>query len=77
MAEYDTGTKGARPARGARPDPLTLIAGLVALFASAYVLTDGAVSLPSLDPRWLIAGSALLVGLLLLGASLRGGDRNR
>ncbi|MGH3624820.1 MAG: hypothetical protein ACRDQ5_24030 [Sciscionella sp.] len=79
MAEYDTETTttGTRPARGHRPDLLTLIAGVVALFASTYILTDGAIGLPSLDPRWLIAGGALLVGLLLLGASLRGGNRNR
>jgi hypothetical protein len=87
VAEYDTdnGTQfdtettstGTRPARGHRPDPLTLIAGLVALFVSAYILTDGAIGLPSLDPRWLIAGGALLVGLFLLGASLRGNDRHR
>jgi hypothetical protein len=52
-------------------DPLALIMGVVVLFASAYVLTDGAVWLPGSDPRWLVAGGALFVGLVLLAVSLR------
>ncbi|GAA2964996.1 hypothetical protein [Actinokineospora diospyrosa] len=55
-----------------RIDPLTLIAGLATLAAAAFVLTDGRIWLPSLDPRWLLAGVAVLVGVLLLGGSLRG-----
>ncbi|MBM7770216.1 hypothetical protein JOD54_000420 [Actinokineospora baliensis] len=55
-----------------RIDPLTLLAGLATLAASAFVLTDGRIWLPSLDPRWLLAGVAVLVGVLLLGGSLRG-----
>ncbi|SER80005.1 hypothetical protein [Actinokineospora terrae] len=58
-------------------DPLALIAGLATLAASAYVLTDGRIWLPSLDPRWMIAGVAVLVGLLLLGGTLRGRNRCR
>jgi hypothetical protein len=59
-----------RPARRF-PDPLGLAVGLVTLAISAYVLSDGAWDLPAVDPRWLIAGGALFVGLMLLGASLR------
>ncbi len=55
-----------------RPDVLTMLAGLATLFASAYVLTDGRIWVPMLDPRWLVAGVAVLVGLLLLGSSVRG-----
>jgi len=51
------------------PDPLALLAGLGALLVSAYVLTDGAFRIP--NPTWLLAGGALLVGVLLLASSLR------
>lgn len=56
-------------------DPFTMLAGLATLVASAYVLTDGTIWLPSVDPRWLIAGSAILIGLVFLVTSLRGGRR--
>lgn len=52
------------------PDVLTLIAGIGTLLVSAYVLTDGAFSVP--NPTWLLAGGALLVGILMLASSLRG-----
>ena len=48
------------------PDVFTLLVGLATLFASAYVLTDGGLWVPSMDPRWLITGAALFVGVLLL-----------
>jgi hypothetical protein len=54
-----------------RLDLITLFAGLAALVMAAYVLTDGKTWLPSFDPRWLLAGGAVLVGLLLLGTSVR------
>lgn len=52
------------------PDLLTGIAGLGALLVSAYVLTDGEFTIP--NPTWLLAGGALLVGILMLASSLRG-----
>jgi hypothetical protein len=58
-----------------RPDLLTMLAGIATLLMAAYVLTDGRTWLPSFDPRWLLAGGAVLVGLLLLGSSVR--RRNR
>ncbi|MFC0114931.1 hypothetical protein [Kibdelosporangium aridum] len=58
-----------------RVDLLTLFAGIATLVLSAYVLTDGQTWLPSFDARWLLAGGAVLVGLLLLGSSVR--RRNR
>jgi hypothetical protein len=67
--DYPT-KQGSRAVRRA-PDVFTLIIGLGVLFASAYVITDGNAWLPSVDPRWLLAGGALFVGLLLLGASVR------
>ncbi|WP_018682775.1 hypothetical protein [Actinokineospora enzanensis] len=63
-----------KPAR--RIDGVTLVVGILALLASAYVLTDGSAWLPSsFDLRWLVAGVAVLVGLLLLGGSLRKNKR--
>jgi hypothetical protein len=52
-----------------------MFAGIATLLMAAYVLTDGRTWLPSFDPRWLLAGGAVLVGLLLLGSSVR--RRNR
>ncbi|TCO65443.1 hypothetical protein EV192_1011235 [Actinocrispum wychmicini] len=68
MAERD-------PDRKRRPDVLTMLAGIATLLMSAYVLTDGRTWLPHFDPRWLLAGGAVLVGLLLFGSSVR--RRNR
>lgn len=52
------------------PDVLTLLAGIGTLLVSAYVLTDGAFAVP--NPTWLLAGGALLVGILMLASSMRG-----
>jgi hypothetical protein len=71
VADHDENTKTERR----RPDLLTLLAGIATLLMSAYVLSDGHDWLPAFDPRWLLAGGALLVGLLLLGSSVR--RRNR
>jgi protein-S-isoprenylcysteine O-methyltransferase Ste14 len=57
------------------PDPVALIAGLATLGVAAYLVSDGSRWLPPIDPRWVIAGGALLVGVLLLALSLRSGRR--
>jgi len=62
-----------RPRR--RLDLLALLAGIATMLMAAYVLTDGRTWLPNFDPRWLLAGGAVLVGLLLFGSSVR--RRNR
>ncbi|GLY63457.1 hypothetical protein [Amycolatopsis taiwanensis] len=54
-----------------RVNLFTLILGVATLLVSAYVLTDGATWLPHLDLRWILAGGAVLVGTLMLGASMR------
>ena len=59
------------------PDVFTLVMGLATLVASGYILSDGQLWLPRTDPRWLITGAALFVGILLLVSSLRGGRRKR
>ncbi|ACU40328.1 hypothetical protein KCV87_23345 [Actinosynnema pretiosum subsp. pretiosum] len=51
-------------------DVVSLVFGVTALIASAYMLTDGS-ALPGLDLRWLLAGGALVIGLGLLGSSVR------
>ncbi|WP_328606282.1 hypothetical protein OG943_41140 [Amycolatopsis sp. NBC_00345] len=59
-----------RPARRG-VDVFSLIVGLVTLLVSAYVLSDGASWMPTFDFRWILAGGAVFVGVLLLGASFR------
>jgi hypothetical protein len=49
-------------------DPLVLIAAPITLLAAAYILTDGTFWAGS-STRWVLAGGAILVGLLLLGNS--------
>ncbi|WP_410597776.1 hypothetical protein [Amycolatopsis sp. lyj-23] len=66
----------APPARRGGVDAFTLIVGVATLLVSAYVLSDGASWLPSFDFRWVIAGGAVFVGLLLLAASF-GSKRRR
>jgi hypothetical protein len=71
--EYEE-TEVQRPRRRG-VDVFTMIAGVATLLVSAYVLTDGASWLPPFDLRWVFAGGAVLVGILMLGASLGGGRR--
>ncbi|OZM75287.1 hypothetical protein CFN78_01720 [Amycolatopsis antarctica] len=57
-------------------DAVTLLVGVLALLVSGYVLSDGSTWLPVLDLRWVLGGGAVLVGLLMLVASVtRGGKR--
>lgn len=59
------------PARRGLPDPLTLLVGLVALVIAITALVGGAGWLPPVDLRWILAGSAMTVGVVLLVGSLR------
>ena len=59
------------------PDVLTLLAGLVALAMSVAAFVGQLPWLPDFDPRWLLAGAAALVGVLLLMGSLRRGRRRQ
>lgn len=79
MAEWDEMTEQVATDDEPRrrwPDPLNLIAGLITLGVAVYALTDGRVALHGVDPKWIIAAGALLIGVLLLGASLRPRRRN-
>ena len=53
-----------------KPDYGTLAFGVLTLLASAYVLSDGQQWLPSIDPRWVLAGIAGVVGVLFLISSV-------
>ncbi|MGH3518108.1 MAG: hypothetical protein ACRDQ7_11965 [Haloechinothrix sp.] len=64
MAEPATG-------RGRGVDLIALLAGIATLMVSSYLLSDGPSWWPDVDPRWLLAGGALIVGIVLLGSSLR------
>ncbi|MEY7973122.1 hypothetical protein AB8O38_14095 [Saccharomonospora xinjiangensis] len=48
----------------------TLLAGLATLLVSAYVLSDADTWLGQVDLRWVLAGGAVTVGLLMLAASV-------
>jgi hypothetical protein len=52
-------------------DPILLILGVVTLAIAGYIIGRGYVPFPHLDTRWVLAGGGLLVGLLMLTASLR------
>ena len=71
---YDNATETQPVKHGV--DVFTLIMGVATLLVSAYVLSDGASWLPRFDFRWVVAGGAVFVGLMLLGASF-GGKRRR
>jgi len=62
-------TEPVAPARRT-PDPLTLVAGVIALAVSAIALTGWTPQI-SFDPRWVLAGGAVLLGVLLLVSSMR------
>jgi hypothetical protein len=53
------------------PDVLTLLMGLICLISAVMTLAGWMPAMPMFDPRWLLAGGAILVGVLLLVASLR------
>ncbi len=64
-------------ARRRGPDPLALLVGLATLAMAVFAFTGELPDLSGFDPRWLLAGSAALVGLVLLVGSLRGRSRGR
>lgn len=55
------------------PDLVTLTVGVATLFLAALLLSDGTAYLLVINARWVLAGGAILVGLvLLIGGSRRG-----
>lgn len=53
-------------------DVVGFVFGVGALIASAFMLSDGAIWPGELDPRWVLASGAVVIGLgLLVGSLLR------
>lgn len=50
------------------PDPVALLAGLATVAVAILALTD---SLTAVDLRWVLAGGAIVVGVIVLAASSR------
>lgn len=67
MAEDRSGT----PARRG-PDLLMLLAGVLALGVATTAFVGQVPDFSGLDPRWVLAAGAAVVGLLMLVGSLRG-----
>ena len=65
------------PARRRGPDPLTLIVGLATLAMAVFAFTGQLPGGTGLDPRWLLAGGAAVIGLALLVGSIRGRSGRR
>ena len=76
MAEHDEyGTDEAPTTNVARrrgPDPVALVVGLLSIAMAVFAFVGQVPDLSGLDPRWLLAGGAAVVGLMLLVGSLRG-----
>ena len=70
MIDEDNATREAKAPR--RPfDPIMLVLGIVTLAVATYIIGYGYVPFPHLDTKWVIAGGGVLVGVLMLTASLR------
>ena len=65
------------PARRRGPDLLTLIIGLATLAMAVFAFTGELPGGIGLDPRWLLAGGAAVIGLALLVGSIRGRSGRR
>jgi hypothetical protein len=64
-------------ARRRGPDLITLLVGLATLTMAVFAFVGELPDLSFVDPRWLLAGGAAAVGLVLLVGSLRGRSRDR
>lgn len=54
------------------PDPVALLVGLLSIGMAVAAFVGQVPDLSGLDARWLLAGGAAVVGLMLLVGSLRG-----
>jgi hypothetical protein len=76
VAEWDANPEVAdRGVRRRGPDVLTLLVGVLALVMAVAGFVGQAPDLSGFDPRWLLAGGAVVVGVWLLVGSLRGRRR--
>ena len=58
-------------ARRRGPDPLALVVGLATLAMAVFAFVGELPDLSGFDQRWLLAGGAVAVGLVLLVGNLR------
>jgi hypothetical protein len=72
VADQDLGQQATQTeiARRRGPDPVALVVGLLTL-AMAVAAFTGRLPVIGVDPRWVLAGAAAVVGALLLLGSLR------
>lgn len=73
MADQDVHAGSVRR-RG--PDVITLVVGVLTLAMATSAFVGQVPSFAGFDPRWLLAGGAALLGVLLLTSSLRGRRRS-
>lgn len=59
----------AEPVTRRRPEMLTLVTGLLALLVATAAFVG---EVPPIDVRWVLAGGAAVLGLVLLVGSVRG-----
>jgi hypothetical protein len=71
VRQPDTHEQDERRAVHRMPDPLALIVGLVSLGIAGSGFLGRAPDLSGFDPRWLLAAGAVVLGLVLLVASVR------
>jgi hypothetical protein len=70
--EYGTDEAPTTNVARRRPDPVALVVGLLSIAMAVFAFVGQVPDLSGLDPRWLLAGGAAAVGLMLLVGSLRG-----
>jgi uncharacterized membrane protein HdeD (DUF308 family) len=70
--DIDEGVTTTVTHRSHRPDPVALVVGLLSLAMAVFAFVGQVPDLSGLDPRWLLAAGAAVVGLMLLVGSLRG-----
>ena len=70
--DVDEGVTTTVARRSHRPDPVALVVGLLSLAMAVFAFVGQVPDLSGLDPRWLLAAGAAVVGLMLLVGSLRG-----
>lgn len=71
----DEPTTTATVGRTRRPDPVALLVGLLSIGMAIAAFVGQVPDLSGLDARWLLAGGAAVVGIMLLVSSLRGRRR--
>ena len=67
----DVAGGGSRATRRRLPDPLALVVGVLSLGVAGFAFVGQTPAFAGFDPRWLLAGAAVLLGILLLVGSLR------